>query len=94
MSHPPRPPAAPDPAGVRRGPARKSSVGKGGAGKGAAGKGAAGKGAAGKAAAGAAGAMRDLEDRQRSRATRVKRDTLGQDLLELALCETPGAPRT
>jgi DNA polymerase III subunit delta' len=32
-----------------------------------------------------AGAMKDLEDRQKSRATRVKRDTLDQALLELAL---------
>jgi DNA polymerase-3 subunit delta' len=31
-----------------------------------------------------AGAMKDLEDRQKSRATRVKRDTLDQALLELA----------
>jgi DNA polymerase III subunit delta' len=29
--------------------------------------------------------MKDLEDRQKSRATRVKRDTLDQALLELAL---------
>ena len=34
---------------------------------------------------GVAGAMKDLEDRQKSRATRVKRDTLDQALLELAL---------
>jgi DNA polymerase-3 subunit delta' len=34
---------------------------------------------------GMAGAMKDLEDRQKSRATRVKRDTLDQALLELAL---------
>jgi DNA polymerase III subunit delta' len=32
-----------------------------------------------------AGAMKDLEDRQKLRATRVKRDTLDQALLELAL---------
>jgi DNA polymerase-3 subunit delta' len=32
-----------------------------------------------------AGAMKDLEDRQKSRATRVKRDMLDQALLELAL---------
>ena len=31
-----------------------------------------------------AGAMKDLEDRQKSRATRVKRDTLDGALLELA----------
>jgi len=31
-----------------------------------------------------AGAMKDLEDRQKSRATRVKRDTLDQALLDLA----------
>jgi len=31
-----------------------------------------------------AGAMKDLEDRQKSRATRVKRDTLDSALLELA----------
>jgi DNA polymerase III subunit delta' len=33
---------------------------------------------------GVSGAMKDLEDRQKSRATRVKRDTLDQALLELA----------
>jgi DNA polymerase III subunit delta' len=33
---------------------------------------------------GMSGAMKDLEDRQKSRATRVKRDTLDQALLELA----------
>jgi DNA polymerase-3 subunit delta' len=33
---------------------------------------------------GMAGAMKDLEDRQKSRATRVKRDTLDSALLELA----------
>jgi DNA polymerase-3 subunit delta' len=33
---------------------------------------------------GMAGAMKDLEDRQKSRATRVKRDTLDGALLELA----------
>jgi DNA polymerase-3 subunit delta' len=38
-----------------------------------------------KAMRGMAGAMKDLEDRQKSRATRVKRDTLDQALLELAL---------
>ena len=43
-----------------------------------------GKGVA-KAMRGMAGAMKDLEDRQKSRATRVKRDTLDQALLELAL---------
>ena len=32
-----------------------------------------------------AGAMKDLEDRQKSRATRVKRDTLDQALLDLAV---------
>ena len=32
-----------------------------------------------------AGAMKDLEDRQKSRATRVKRDTLDGALLDLAL---------
>jgi DNA polymerase-3 subunit delta' len=37
-----------------------------------------------KAMRGMAGAMKDLEDRQKSRATRVKRDTLDQALLELA----------
>ena len=33
---------------------------------------------------GVAGAMKDLEDRQKSRATRIKRDTLDGALLELA----------
>src|SRR6266704_6541933 len=48
------------------------------------GEGSSGKGVA-KAMRGVAGAMKDLEDRQKSRATRVKRDTLDQALLELAL---------
>ena len=48
------------------------------------GEGSSGKGVA-KAMRGMAGAMKDLEDRQKSRATRVKRDTLDQALLELAL---------
>ena len=43
-----------------------------------------GKGVA-KAMRGMAGAMKDLEDRQKSRATRVKRDTLDQALLDLAV---------
>jgi DNA polymerase III subunit delta' len=47
------------------------------------GEGATGKGIA-KAMRGLAGAMKDLEDRQKSRATRVKRDTLDGALLELA----------
>src|SRR5579863_9684659 len=47
------------------------------------GEGSTGKGIA-KAMRGMAGAMKDLEDRQKSRATRVKRDTLDQALLELA----------
>jgi DNA polymerase III subunit delta' len=47
------------------------------------GEGSTGKGVA-KAMRGMAGAMKDLEDRQKSRATRVKRDTLDQALLELA----------
>ena len=47
------------------------------------GEGSSGKGVA-KAMRGMAGAMKDLEDRQKSRATRVKRDTLDQALLELA----------
>jgi DNA polymerase-3 subunit delta' len=47
------------------------------------GEGSTGKGVA-KALRGMAGAMRDLEDRQKSRATRVKRDTLDSALLELA----------
>jgi DNA polymerase III subunit delta' len=47
------------------------------------GEGSVGKGVA-KAIRGVAGAMKDLEDRQKSRATRVKRDTLDQALLELA----------
>jgi DNA polymerase-3 subunit delta' len=48
------------------------------------GEGSSGKGVA-RAMRGMAGAMKDLEDRQKSRATRVKRDTLDQALLELAL---------
>jgi DNA polymerase-3 subunit delta' len=48
------------------------------------GEGSTGKGVA-KAMRGMAGVMKDLEDRQKSRATRVKRDTLDQALLELAL---------
>jgi len=48
------------------------------------GEGSSGKGVA-KAMRGMAGAMKDLEDRQKSRATRVKRDTLDQALLELGL---------
>jgi DNA polymerase-3 subunit delta' len=47
------------------------------------GEGATGKGVA-KAMRGMAGAMKDLEDRQKSRATRVKRDTLDSAILELA----------
>ena len=47
------------------------------------GEGSTGKGVA-KALRGMAGAMKDLEDRQKSRATRVKRDTLDGALLELA----------
>jgi DNA polymerase-3 subunit delta' len=47
------------------------------------GEGSTGKGVA-KAMRGMAGAMKDLEDRQKSRATRVKRDTLDQALLDLA----------
>jgi DNA polymerase-3 subunit delta' len=47
------------------------------------GEGSTGKGVA-KAIRGMAGAMKDLEDRQKSRATRVKRDTLDSALLELA----------
>jgi DNA polymerase-3 subunit delta' len=47
------------------------------------GEGSTGKGVA-KAMRGVAGAMKDLEDRQKSRATRVKRDTLDQALLDLA----------
>jgi DNA polymerase-3 subunit delta' len=47
------------------------------------GEGSTGKGVA-KAMRGMAGAMKDLEDRQKSRATRVKRDTLDGALLELA----------
>ena len=46
------------------------------------GEGSTGKGIA-KAMRGMAGAMKDLEDRQKSRATRVKRDTLDSALLEL-----------
>jgi len=46
------------------------------------GEGSTGKGVA-KAMRGMAGAMNDLESRQKSRATRVKRDTLDQALLEL-----------
>jgi DNA polymerase III subunit delta' len=47
------------------------------------GEGSTGKGIA-KAMRGVAGAMKELEDRQKSRATRVKRDTLDSALLELA----------
>ncbi|HEX3960830.1 MAG TPA: DNA polymerase III subunit delta' [Trebonia sp.] len=47
------------------------------------GEGSTGKGIA-KAVRGVAGAMKDLEDRQKSRATRIKRDTLDGALLELA----------
>ena len=47
------------------------------------GEGSTGKGIA-KALRGMAGAMKDLEDRQKSRATRIKRDTLDGALLELA----------
>jgi len=47
------------------------------------GEGSTGKGVA-KAMRGMAGALKDLEDRQRSRATRVKRDTLDGALLDLA----------
>jgi DNA polymerase-3 subunit delta' len=47
------------------------------------GEGSTGKGVA-KAMRGMAGALKDLEDRQKSRATRVKRDTLDGALLELA----------
>jgi DNA polymerase-3 subunit delta' len=47
------------------------------------GEGATGKGVA-KAMRGVAGPMKDLEDRQKSRATRVKRDTLDGALLDLA----------
>jgi len=37
-----------------------------------------------KAVRGSAGAMKDLEDRQKSRATRLKRDALDRALLDLA----------
>jgi DNA polymerase-3 subunit delta' len=47
------------------------------------GEGSTGKGVA-KALRGMAGAMKELEDRQKSRATRVKRDTMDGALLELA----------
>ncbi len=47
------------------------------------GEGSTGKGVA-KAMRGMAGSMKDLEDRQKSRATRVKRDTLDRALLDLA----------
>jgi DNA polymerase-3 subunit delta' len=47
------------------------------------GEGSTGKGVA-KAVRGAAGALRDLEDRQKSRATRLKRDGLDRALLDLA----------
>lgn len=47
------------------------------------GEGSTGKGIA-KAMRGVAGALKDLEDRQKSRATRIKRDTLDGALLELA----------
>jgi len=48
------------------------------------GEGSTGKGVA-KAMRGMAGALKDLEDRQKSRATRVKRDTLDQALVDLAV---------
>ena len=47
------------------------------------GEGSTGKGVA-KAIRGVAGAMRELEDRQKSRATRLKRDALDRALLDLA----------
>jgi len=47
------------------------------------GEGSTGKGVA-KAVRGAAGALKELEDRQKSRATRVKRDSLDRALLDLA----------
>jgi len=47
------------------------------------GEGSTGKGIA-KAIRGVAGAMKDLEDRQKSRATRLKRDALDRALLDLA----------
>lgn len=47
------------------------------------GEGATGKGVA-KAVRGSAGAMRALEDRQKSRATRLKRDALDRTLMDLA----------
>ena len=47
------------------------------------GEGSTGKGVA-TAVRGAAGALKDLEDRQKSRATRVKRDALDRALLDLA----------
>ena len=47
------------------------------------GEGSTGKGVA-KAMRGAAGALRELEDRQKSRATRLKRDSLDRALLDLA----------
>ncbi len=47
------------------------------------GEGSTGKGVA-SAMRGAAGALKDLEDRQKSRATRVKRDALDRALLDLA----------
>jgi DNA polymerase-3 subunit delta' len=47
------------------------------------GEGSTGKGVA-KAIRGSAGAMRDLEDRQKSRGTRLKRDALDRTLLDLA----------
>jgi len=47
------------------------------------GEGSTGKGVA-KAVRGSAGAMKDLEDRQKSRATRLKRDALDRALLDLA----------
>jgi DNA polymerase III subunit delta' len=48
------------------------------------GEGSTGRGVA-KAMRGMAGALKDLEDRQKSRATRVKRDTLDQALTDLAV---------
>ena len=59
-----------------------NTPGAGGAAQGV-GEGSAGKGVA-EGVRGSGGAMKDLEDRQKSRATRMKRDALDRALLDLA----------
>ena len=69
-----RPRRSPRNSTSRNGPSLRQAFGEGSTGKGVA-----------KAMRGMAGALKDLEDRQKSRATRVKRDTLDQALLDLAV---------